>query len=123
AARIQFGEPALSARQALLGSCQQPFDRLRSVAFDDISIVVLTAVKEDAEIELRGGVTAFGSKPEVPHRTGFHLGILPNRRAGKLRRCCMFRAGRRWSLANLSASVTHRRSVRIRLPAASTRFS
>ena len=30
-------------------------------------IVVLTAVKEDPEIELRGGVTAFGGKPEAPH--------------------------------------------------------
>jgi hypothetical protein len=90
--RIKFGEPALSARQALLSSCQQPFDRLRSVAFDGIPVVVLTAVKEDAEIELRGGVTAFGSKPEVPHSAGFHLGLLRNRRAGNRRRCCIFRA-------------------------------
>jgi hypothetical protein len=62
---IEFGEPALCARQALLGSRQQPLDRLCPVAFDGIPIVVQTAVIKDAEIELRGRLTAFGSKPEV----------------------------------------------------------
>src|SRR5271154_1144237 len=77
---IEFGEPALRARQALLGSRQQPLDRLRPVAFDGIPVVVQAAVIENAEIELRGGLAAFGSKPEVPHRAGFQRTLLADRR-------------------------------------------
>jgi hypothetical protein len=33
---------------------------------------------------LRGGVAAFGREPEVPHRAGFHLSLLPNHSAAKL---------------------------------------
>src|ERR1700726_3126693 len=69
---IEFGEPALSTRQALLSSRQQPSDRLLSVAFDGIPVVVDTAVIEDAEIELRGGRAAFGSNPGVPPCAGIH---------------------------------------------------
>jgi len=72
---IEFGEPALCARQALLGSRQQPFDRLRPVAFDGVPIVVQAAVIEDAEIELRGSLAAFGSESEVPHRAGFQRAL------------------------------------------------
>jgi hypothetical protein len=43
-----------------------------------------TAVREDAEIELRRGVAAFGREPELPHRAGFHLSLLPNHSAAKL---------------------------------------
>ena len=53
AAGVELAEPALSARQALFGGRQQPFERLRSVAFDGVPVVVQTAVREDAEIELR----------------------------------------------------------------------
>src|ERR1700738_1951215 len=69
---IEFGEPALSTRQALISSRQQPSDRLLSVAFDGIPVVIDTAVIEDAEIELRGGLAAFGSNPELLHRAGLH---------------------------------------------------
>src|SRR5271166_1010237 len=69
---IEFGEPALSARQTLFGCRQQPLDRLDSVAFDDIPVVVEMAVIEDAEIELRRSLTAFGGNPEAPHHAVIH---------------------------------------------------
>src|ERR1700724_3060855 len=69
---VGFGEPALSARQALLSSRQQPSDCLLSVAIDGIPVVVNTAIIEDTEIELRGGLAAFGSNPEVLHCAGIH---------------------------------------------------
>src|SRR5271167_551599 len=99
---IEFGEPALCARQALLGSRQQPLDRLRPVTFDGISIVVQTAVIEDAKIKLCGGFTAFGSKPEVPHRAGFHGTLLAVRKfpllqTGANRRSSVFNERRRRS--------------------------
>src|SRR5271165_2627894 len=69
---IECGKLALSARQALLGGRQQPLDRLHSVAFDSIPVIVETAVIEDAEIELRRSLTAFGGNPEAPHHAGIH---------------------------------------------------
>src|SRR5271166_1587146 len=71
-----FGPCSAAASSHLIAS--------RSVAVDGIPVVVQTAVREDAEIELRGGVTAFGREPEVPHRAGFHLSLLPNHGAAKL---------------------------------------
>ena len=58
--RVNLGERGLSTRQALFGRGQQPFHRLRPVAFDGITVVVQSIGVEDAEIALGSGVARFG---------------------------------------------------------------
>jgi hypothetical protein len=59
AASIHCGESTLSAIQILFGGSQQPFDRLSSVAFYGVPIVMQTTIVKDTKIELRSGVTTF----------------------------------------------------------------
>src|SRR6266851_5516949 len=73
---VHLRELTLSACQTLFGGGQQPLDGLGAVAFDDIPIVIQTAVAEDTEIELRGGVAALGGENEVLDSAALHQRIL-----------------------------------------------
>jgi hypothetical protein len=59
---IHLRKFTLSTGQSLLGGSQQPLHRIRSVAFDGVPIIVQTAVAQDTEIELRGGLPLFAAR-------------------------------------------------------------
>ena len=60
---------ALCAGQTLFGRGQEPPHRLRPAAFDGVAAIVQSVFVDDAEIELRLGIAAFGGLKQMLHHT------------------------------------------------------
>jgi hypothetical protein len=66
---MHFCQFELCAGQAPFGRGQEPSHRLRPAAFDGVAAIVQSVFVDDAEIELRLGIAAFGGLKQMFHHT------------------------------------------------------